>query len=143
MDRETWLKYYESAPEAVQDYLLDRQAARHEEEAETKLAYDNDAWDRVMDVVWDAIFAQLSRQDFRERLRRLAGDRKPEDVERAVLFHVVLPLSDLVMWDVESRLQELGVALSEIQSAPKVTLRPVSYGAAVRQIASRAKLSLL
>src|SRR5438105_2767766 len=104
MDRKVWLKYYESSPDVVQDYLLDQQSVEGERAAREKLAYDEDAWSRVMDVVWDAVFVKLSRQDFQERLTRLAGDRKPEDVERAVLLHVVLPLADLVDWDVEGRL---------------------------------------
>ena len=143
MDSKTWLGYYEASPQAVKDYLLDQLAVQNEQAAQKKTAYDNDAWDRVMDVAWEAIFAGLSQADFREKLTRLAGDRKPEDVERALLFHVVLPLGDLVIWDVDSRLQELGVPLADIQSAARVSLRPVSYGAAVRRIASLAKISLL
>jgi len=143
MERTAWLACYEAAPPVVQDYLLDRQASRNEEKAQAALAYDNDAWDRVMDVVWETVFTGLPQADFRERLSRLAGDRKPEDVEKAVLFNVVLPMGDLVLWDVDTRLQELGVSLTEIQGVPRISLRPVSYGAASRRIASRAKISVL
>ncbi len=144
MTRDVWLRYFESAPDVVQDYLMDRQrASDNEERAQTKLGYEHDMWERVMDVVWDTLFAGLGKQDFRERLTRLAGDRKPEDVERWVLFYVVSPLADLVTWDVDSRLQELGASMTEIQAVPRISLRPVSYGAAVRRIASQAKITLL
>src|SRR5574337_913163 len=143
MDRDTWLKYYEQSPAVVQDYLLDRKSSDAEAVAQSALAYDNDAWDRVMDVVWERVFEKLSRPEFRERITKLAGDRKPDDVERTVLFHVVLPLADLVAWDVEDRLQELGMPLGEVQSAWRISLRPVSYGAAVRRIAAQAKISIL
>ncbi len=143
MDKETWKQKYDEQPLAVQDYLLNSQSSLNAGRAQAKLAYDNDAWDRVMDVVWDTVFAGLSKEDCRERLRRLAGDRKPEDVERAVLFHVILPLADLISWNVEGRLQELGVPLADIQSSFRVSLRPASYGAATRRIAALAKIHLL
>lgn len=143
MDRETWLKYFEASPQAVQDYLLDPAATEREKRAQTALGYENDAWDRLMDVVWDIVFAKLSRQDAQERFKRLAGDRKADDVERQVLLHVVLPLSDMVAWDVESRLQEMGVPMADIQSAPRVMLRPISYGSAVKRMATKAKISLM
>lgn len=143
MDRETWLRYFDATPQAVQDYLLDPASSDREKKAQSGLGFENDAWDRVMDVAWDVLFANVSRQDAQERFKRLAGDRKPEDVERSVLLNVVLPLADLVAWDVESRLQELGVSHAEIQSAARVMLRPISYGPAVRRIASKAKISIL
>jgi len=115
----------------------------NEDKAQTKLAYDNDAWDRIMDVVWEVLFLKLSKEEFTVKIKGLASDRKPEDVERAVLLNVILPLADMVAWDVESRLLELGVPMGEIQSSIRISLRPVSYGAAVRRIASLAKLSLL
>ncbi|MBM3204439.1 hypothetical protein FJZ48_00445 [Candidatus Uhrbacteria bacterium] len=143
MDRRTWLANFEQSPASVQEYLLDTKESKNESIAQDKLSYDNDAWDRVMDVVWDLVFTNLARQEFRDRIKALAGDRKPEDVERAVLFYVVLPLADLVFWDVEGRLQELGMSMGDIQAIPRISLRPVSYGAGVRRIASQAKLSIL
>lgn len=143
MDRETWLKKYEEAPASVQEYLLDPVSSEQESAAQEKLAYDHDAWDRVMDVVWDVVFGGISMAEFRDRIKQVAGDRKPEDVERAVLHHVVLPLADLVSWDVEGWLQQLGVPLSDIQGSIRVSLRPVSYGAAVRRAAAMAKVSLI
>lgn len=143
MDRKAWLTCYESSPEVVQDYLLDQQSVVNETAAREALAYDYDAWARVMDVVWDAVFANLSREDFQARLMRLAGDRKPDEVERMVLLHVVLPLADLVNWDVEGRLEQLGVSLADRQNVMRISLRPVSYGAAVRRIAATAKVSIL
>jgi hypothetical protein len=143
MDRDTWLKHYDQAPATVQEYLLDPVSAEHESAAQDKLAYDHDVWDRIMDIVWDTVFGGISMAEFRDRIKKVAGDRKPEDVEKAVLFHVVLPLADLVSWDVEGWLQQLGVPLSEVQSSIRVSLRPVSYGAAVRRIAASAKISLV
>ena len=143
MDGKIWLTYYESAPDSVQGYLLDQKSVEDEKRAQKQLAYENDAWDRVMDVVWQTIFEQLPWQEFRDQLKKLAGDRKPEDVEKSVLFNVVLPLADLVAWDVEGRLQELGLSLAEIQNVPRIALRPVSYGAAVRRVMVQAKISLL
>ncbi len=143
MKRNQWLEFYDNQPGSVQAFLLSKESDDREYAAQAKLGYDNDAWDRVMDIVWDLLFLKTSRGEFINRVRTLAGDRKPEDVERTVLQWVVLPLADLVPWDVEGRLVELGVPQSEIQSVFRVSLRPVSYGAAARRIASLAKISLL
>ncbi len=137
------MRFFEAAPEAVQAYLLDTPAMEAEDKAQELLSYDHDAWNRLMDVVWDEMFLRISEQDFRARITSLAGDRDPKEVEKVVLRHVVLPLADLVPWDVERRLQELGFPLAEIQGVTRVSLRPVSYGAAVRRIAAQAKVSLL
>ncbi len=143
MDGAIWYKHFDESPEPVQRYLVGKQAMDDEAAAQKELAYDDDAWDRVMDVVWQTIFLHLSEEDFSARVSRLAGDRKPDEIERVVLLKLVLPLADVVMWDVERRLQELGVPIGEIQSVSRVALRPVSYGAAVRRIAAQAHLSLL
>lgn len=143
MNRSLWMRFFEAAPEAVQAYLLDTPAMEAEDKAQELLSYDHDAWNRLMDVVWDEMFLRISEQDFRARITSLAGDRDPKEVEKVVLRHVVLPLADLVPWDVERRLQELGFPLAEIQGVTRVSLRPVSYGAAVRRIAAQAKVSLL
>ena len=143
MNRDAWLAYYNNSPLVVQDYLLDPLANQRENEAQKKLAYDNDAWERVMDIVWDVIFTGIAKTDFQTRIKQVAGDRKPDEVEKTVLFNVVLPMADLATWDVEAALKELGLSESEIQSVPRISLRPVSYGAAVRRIAANAKLSLL
>lgn len=143
MKRAQWLTYFDQQPGSVQGYLLSVQADESEARAQTTLAYDNDAWDRVMDVVWDLLFIKVSRPEFTNRIRALSGDRKSDDVERAVLEWVVLPLADLVSWDVEARLTDLGAAQSEIQAVPRISLRPVAYASAARRIASLAKISLL
>lgn len=143
MKRDQWLAFFDQQPGSVQAYLLSNEAGEREARAQQSLAYDNDAWDRVMDIVWDLLFLKTSRGEFTNRIRSMAGDRKAEDVERTVLQWVVLPLGDLVVWDIESRLTDLGVPQSEIQAVSRVSLRPVSYGSAVRRIASLAKISLL
>ncbi len=143
MKRAQWLTFFDQQPGSVQGYLLSTEASESESRAQTTLAYDNDAWDRVMDVVWDLLFLKVSRPEFTNRIRALAGDRKADDVERAVLEWVVLPLADLVSWDVEARLTDLGAAQSEIQAVPRISLRPVAFGSAARRIASLAKISLL
>lgn len=143
MDRDTWLKYYEQLPAAVQDYLLDPASSANEEAAQSKLGYDNDAWDRVLDAVWELLFLKRSALEFRESLKPLLGDRTLEEVEKEILFRVVLPMADLLSWEIDDRLLALGVPLKEIQSVVRISLRPVSYGAAVRRIASLAKISLL
>jgi len=143
MKRAQWLTYFDQQPGSVQGYLLSTQADESEARAQTTLAYDNDAWDRVMDVVWDLLFLKASRPEFTNRIRALAGDRKSDDVERAVLEWVVLPLADLVSWDVEARLTDLGAPQSEIQAVPRISLRPVAFASAARRIASLAKISLL
>src|SRR5690242_15339362 len=98
MTRDEWLSGFNNAPPAVQEYLLDTLSGQRESAAQTQLSYENDAWDRVMDAVWDLIFKKLSYSEFAARLKQLAGDRKTEDVERAVLLQIVLPLADLVTW---------------------------------------------
>jgi len=143
MNHDEWLEGFNAAPDAVQEYLLGPASGAAEDTAQTKLAYDNDVWDRLMDIVWELMFKKLSSQDFQGRIKAVAGDRKPEEVEKILLRWIVLPLADVLTWDVEARLQELGVPYVEIQSSPRVSLRPVSYGAAARRIASFAKISLL
>jgi hypothetical protein len=143
MKRDQWLKFFDEQPGSVQGYLLSNEAGERESRAQTDLAYENDAWDRVMDVMWDLLFLKMSRGEFVNRVRSLAGDRRAEDVERAVLQWVVLPLADLVVWDVEARLMDLGVPASEIQSIERISLRPVPFGVAARRIASAAQISLL
>ncbi len=137
------MKFFEQAPEQVQEYLLDDAALEAEDLAREKLGYDHDVWERIMGLVWDQVFLRIPEQDFRARLVQVAGDHKPLEVERILLRYVVLPLADLVPWDVERRLQELGFSLGDIQSVNRVALRPVSYGAAVRRIAAQAKVTLL
>lgn len=143
MTREEWVAHFESSPETVRYYLLDERAVQNEDAAQKKLGFENDAWPRAMEIVWEAVFGKLPQREFRERIKKISGDRKPNEVEKALLFHVILPLADLVAWDVDTRLQELGVPLADIQGAFRITLRPVSYGAAVRRIATLAKISLL
>ncbi len=143
MNREAWLASYEQLPSTVQDYLLDRASSRAEEAAQAELGYDNDAWDRVMDVVWETLFYKRSYLEFQSSLKPLLGDRTAKEVEHSLLFHVVLPMGDLLTWEIDDRLQELGVSLNDIQGVHRISLRPVSYGAAVRRIASQANISLL
>lgn len=143
MTREQWLEFFNQLPPAAQDYLLDPVSGVNEDTAQTNLAYDNDAWERVMDIVWDLLAKRLDMPAFQEAIKQISGDRKPNEVERDLLLYVVLPLADLVPWDVEVRLQELGTPLALIQSIHRVSLRPVSYGAAVRRIAADAKISIL
>lgn len=143
MQRSVWMKFFEQAPEQVQEYLLDDAALEAEDLAREKLGFDHDVWERIMSLVWDQVFLRIPEQDFRTRLAQVAGDHNPLEVERILLRYVVLPLADLVPWDVERRLQELGFSLGDIQSVNRVALRPVSYGAAVRRIAAQAKVTLL
>lgn len=135
--------FFQKTPESVQEYLLDDAAVDAEDRAQEVLGYDHDAWVRVMDVAWDEIFFRIPEQDFRARVAKVAGDRDPKEVERILLRYVILPLADLVPWDVERRLQELGFSLGDIQAVNRVALRPVSYGAAVRRIAAQAKVTIL
>lgn len=143
MDREVWQQHFRASPSLVQDYLFDDISGENEDRAKAYLAYEDDAWDRVVDLAWEVIFEEVPKQEFQVKLRAVAGDRKVEDVERELLLNIVLPLADMVAWDVEGRLQELGVPLGQIQSAFRVSLRPVSYGAAARRIATLARLSVL
>ncbi|MCR4256504.1 MAG: hypothetical protein NUW08_02255, partial [Candidatus Uhrbacteria bacterium] len=100
MKRDQWLKFFDEQPGSVQAYLLSTEAGEREMRAQTELAYENDAWDRIMDIVWDLLFLKTSRGELINRVRSMAGDRKAEDVERTVLQWVALPLADLVVWDV-------------------------------------------
>ena len=143
MTREQWLEFFNQLPPAAQDYLLDPSSGVNEDTAQTNLAYDNDAWERVMDIVWELLAQKQDMPTFEEELKKVSGDRKPEEVERELLLYIILPLADIVPWDVEVRLQELGTSLSLIQSIHRVSLRPVSYGAAVRRIAAEARISIL
>jgi hypothetical protein len=127
----------------VQDYLLDPQSGDNEDKAQALLALDNDAWDRVSDPAWRLIYDGMTKPEFREEIKQVAGDHSPDEVERVLLQYLVFPLADMVPWDVEARLQELNVPLSQLQTAFRISLRPMSYGAAARRIAANAKLSIL
>ncbi len=143
MNRAAWMQCFQDAPLQVQEYVLSDGSLAAEDAAREKLGFDHDVWERVMSSVWDLVFLRVPEKDFRSQLERVIGDHVVEDVERMVLRHVVLPLADLVPWDVERRLQELGFPLSELQAVNRVALRPVSYGAAVRRMAAQAKVTLL
>ena len=142
MDRDTWLKFFDESPPAVQDYLLSTRSAEQEDKAQTALAFENDAWERLMDVVWDLIFLKIDRRSFAEKIKQAAPDRNPGEVEKILLRDVVYPLGDMVIWDVDSRIQELGVPATELQKSPRISLRPMSYGAAARRVANNAKISI-
>ncbi len=143
MDRAAWLEFFKTSPQQVKDYLLDDAALDGEDRARSMLGFDADIWERVMDVIWTQVFTRISEQDFRSRIAQIAGDRSPQEIEKIVLRYIILPLADMVPWDVERRLQELGFSLGDIQSVNRISLRPVSYGAAVRRIAAQAKVTLL
>ncbi|MBP9762691.1 hypothetical protein KBD34_03665 [Patescibacteria group bacterium] len=143
MDTDAWQEGFRRCPKIVQDYLLDPQSGDNEDKAQTSLALDNDAWDRVSDPAWRLIYDGMTKQEFREEIKQVAGDHNPDEIERVLLQYLVFPLADMVPWDVEARLQELGVALSQLQISFRISLRPMSYGAAARRIAANAKLSIL
>ncbi len=137
------MKCFETAPAPVQEYVLDDAAMAAEDTAREKLGFEHDVWERIMSLVWDQVFLRIPEQDFRSKLAQIVHDHDLETAERIILRYVVLPLADMVPWDVERRLQELGFSLSDIQAVNRVALRPVSYGAAVRRIAAQAKVTLL
>ena len=143
MDNQDWQAGFERCPVIVQDYLLDPASGENEDKAQELLALDNDAWNRVSDPAWRLVFEGMNRQEFRQAVKEVSGEHNPDDIERVLLQYVVFPLADLVPWDVEGRLQELGVPLSLLQTAFRISLRPMSYGAAARRIAANAKLSIL
>ncbi len=143
MDRNTWLKYFEAAAEPVQFYLLDEASGEAESRAQEQLGFEHDAWDRLMGLVWEAIFAGLSADGFQQGIRAVAVTRDPLEVEKVLSLELLYPLADLLAWDLDSRLQELGVPLASHQGRHRISLRPMSYGAAVRRIALEAKISLL
>lgn len=142
MNREEWMRYYLRLPKKASEFLLDDQSGLLEDKARNTLGYDYDAWDRVMNIVWDLLFKKDSLGQFQEKCRSLAGDRRPDELEKALLLYAVYPLADLVPWDVETRLQELGISLTEIQSIPRVSIMPVTYASAARRIAALAKVSV-
>lgn len=143
MTRDTWLTHFEAAPEPVQNYLLDEASGEAESTAQTQLGFEHDAWERVMDAVWLAVFEQLPLEQFQDKLVQIVGDRDPVQVERVVSESVLYPLADLLVWDLDARLKELGVRAESLQGRLRISLKPMSYGAAVRRIATEARISLL
>jgi hypothetical protein len=143
MTRDTWLKHFEASPEPVQNYLLDEASGEAESAAQTQLGFEHDAWERVMDIVWQVVFEALPIELFQQKLAQVAGDRDKMLVERVVLERVLYPLGDLAVWDVDARLTALGVPASKLQGRLRISVRPMSYGAAVRRIAAEARISLL
>lgn len=142
MTRDEWMRYFNRLPDAASDYLLESSAGDSEDEARENLGYDYDAWDRVIDIAWDLLFRKDTKEVFSQKVRAIAGDREPEEVEQELLLRVVYPLADLVPWDVEGRLQELGVPPSEIQKIPRIAIMPVTYSAAARRIGALANVSV-
>ncbi len=143
MDRNTWLAHFEAAAEPVQFYLLDEASASAETRAQEQLGFEHDAWDRLMDLVWEAVFAGLSATEFQQGVKAVAVNRDPLEVEKILSLELLYPLADLLSWDLDSRLQQLGVPLASHQGRHRISLRPMSYGAAVRRIALEARISLL
>lgn len=143
MTRDTWLKYFDASAEPVQAYLLDEASADAETRAQEQLHYEHDAWDRIMNVIWDAVFTDLDLVGFQQAIRPLVGDRDPVLVERVLSLELLYPLADLLAWDLDARLQQLGSTPSPDQAKRRISLRPVSYGAAVKRIAQEARISLL
>ena len=143
MTRDTWLKHFEAAPEPVQNYLLDEASGEAESAAQTQLGFEHDAWERVMDAVWLAVFERLSLEAFQAKLAPLAGTRDAKAIETAISERVLYPLADLLAWDLDARLSELGIRPESLQGRLRISLKPMSYGAAVRRIATEAKISLL
>lgn len=143
MTRDTWLKYFDASAEPVQAYLLDEASATAETRAQEQLHYEHDAWDRIMNVVWDAVFTGLDLLGFQQALKPLLGDRDPSLVERVLSVELLYPLADLLAWDLDARLQQIGGTVSPDQAKRRISLRPVSYGAAVKRIAQEARISLL
>lgn len=45
-------------------------------------------------------------------------------------------------WDVDARLQELGVSPSDIQKIPRISIMPLTYSAAAKRIAGKAQVSV-
>ncbi len=143
MDTVEWNHGYQHCPKIVQDYFLQPLSGENEDKAQELLALDNDAWDRVSDPAWVLIFDGMNKQEFREEVKKVAGEHNPDEVERVLLQYIVYPVADLVVWDVEARLQELGVSSSQLQSMFRISLRPISYTVAARRVAANAKLSVL
>ena len=143
MDRQTWLASFEAAPEPVQFYLLDERSSTAESRAQDLLKYEHDAWDRVMDLVWSAVFETCTLAVFQDGIKAVAGPRDPLEIERVLSVELLYPLGDLLAWDLDARMQQLGVPLSALQGKSRISLKPMSYGAAVRRIAVDARISLL
>lgn len=143
MTRDTWLKYFDASAEPVQAYLLDEASATAETRAQEQLHYEHDAWDRIMNVIWDAVFTGLDLSGFQQALKPLLGDRDPSLVECVLSVELLYPLADLLAWDLDARLQQIGGTVSPDQAKRRISLRPVSYGAAVKRIAQEARISLL
>lgn len=142
MNRDEWMKFFNRLPAAASDYLLESSSGDSEDKARENLGYDYDAWDRVMDIAWDLIFKKDSKEVFWQKLNGIIGNRESEEVEKELLLHVVYPLADLVPWDVDARLQELGVSPSDIQKIPRISIMPLTYSAAAKRIAGKAQVSV-
>ena len=143
MDRNTWLKHFEAAAEPVQFYLLDEASSEAESRAQEQLGFEHDAWDRLMALVWSAVFEGMPAETFQQGVEAVASTRDPLEVEKVLSLELLYPLADLLSWDLDSRLQQLGVPLASHQGRHRISLRPMSYGAAVRRIALEARISLL
>lgn len=143
MTRDAWLAYFDAAPEPVQAYLLEDVSTEGETRAQAALHVDHDAWDRVMNVVWSALFEHASREVFQRDLAAALPGRDPVELERIVTQEVLYPLGDLLAWDIDAALMDLGVPQAMLAGRLRVSLRPLSYGAAVRRVATEAKISLL
>lgn len=138
-----WNHGYRACPRIVQEYFVNAASGEQEDRAQELLALDADAWDRVSDPAWRLIFQGTPQQEFREAIKNVSGAHDPNEVERILLQYLVYPVADLVSWDVEARLQELGIAPAQLQSMFRISLRPLAYGAAARRIATNARLSVL
>jgi hypothetical protein len=142
MDRKEWRLRFEMLPESARDYLFGSEAADTEDATRENLGYDYDAWARINDVIWELLLTKMDKNTFIAKIQSLANERNLDEVVRTILLKIILPVSDLVDWDVETTLQELGVLPSEIGKIKRISVLPVTYSAAVKRIATNAQVSV-
>lgn len=142
MKREEWVKYFERLPKPAKDYLISTISGDQEEVAREYLEYEYDAWERVMDVIWDLYFLKFNQETFRERLVPLIGERRIDDVESTLLLHLVLPIADIIPWSVEDRLTALGVSSEEVRTVKRVNILPISFSIAAKRVTAESQLTL-
>lgn len=143
MERTEWQARFNLLPDVARDYLLSNDADDATDECREALGYDYDAWSRIDDVIWELLLTKMDKNTFISKLQPLANGRNVNDLAKAVLLEIVLPVSDLVDWDVETALQELGASQNDIGRKKRVSVLPVTYSAAVKRIAVNAQISVL
>lgn len=142
MNRSEWLIRLKSVPDNAREFLLGDDFTSRLDYLRSDLGYDEDAWSRITDAIWDAVLSHNDRIDFETAIKSILNGRNENDLLKS-LYLILLPINDLIDWDVEGAIIELGVNPKILQSIKRLSLLPVTFTTAAKRISASANITLL